>query len=79
MDLDSIESMVCSIIDHSVVLGLDDKVLVLITDGDTKVLKEKILENVTFPSRGLKVKKVSEIYLNASGKPDYPRMNEEFL
>ncbi|MET0105806.1 MAG: AMP-binding protein [Sedimenticola sp.] len=79
VNLDAIESMVRSVTDHSAVLGVDDKVLVLITDGDVQIVKEKILEKVTFPSRGLKVTKVSEIYLNASGKPDYPRMNEEFL
>jgi acyl-CoA synthetase (AMP-forming)/AMP-acid ligase II len=79
VNLDAIESMVRSVTDHSVVLGVDDKVLVLTTDEDTQVLKEKILANVTFPSRGLKVTKVPEIYLNASGKPDYPRLNAEFL
>lgn len=79
VNLDTIESMVRSVTDHSIVLGADDMVLVLITDGDPKAIKDKIVENVTFPSRGLKVNKVSEIYMNASGKPDYPRMSAEFL
>jgi acyl-CoA synthetase (AMP-forming)/AMP-acid ligase II len=79
VNLDVIESMARSVTDQCVVLGVDDKVLVLTTDKDAQLLKEKILANVTFPSRGLKVINVSEIYLNASGKPDYPRMNAEFL
>ncbi|MCW8889577.1 MAG: AMP-binding protein [Sedimenticola sp.] len=79
VNLDTIESMVRPVAGNSVALGADDKVLVLITEGDTQQIKNIILENVTFPSRGLKVNKVSEIYMNASGKPDYPRMNAEFL
>lgn len=79
VSLDAIESMVRSEMDDSVVLGVDDKILVLITVGNAQDLKKKILENVTFSSMGLKVTKVPEIHLNTSGKPDYQRMNAEFL
>ena len=79
VNLDSIESMVRAETTHSVVLGKDDKVLILVTEGDEQAIKKKVLEHVTFPSTGLKVTKVPEIYLNASGKPDYPRMSAEYL
>ncbi len=79
VNLDSIESMARSVTALSAVIGKDDMVLVLIADGDENELKTTILKHVTFSNRGLKVKKVPEIYLNGSGKPDYPRMNAEFL
>jgi long-chain acyl-CoA synthetase len=79
VNLDAVESIAKNITDNSAVMGEDDKVLVLITDNETKFVKRKILESVTFSNTGLKVKKIPEIYLNSSGKPDYRRMTVEFL
>ena len=79
VNLDAIESIAKSVVDNCVVVGKDDKVLVLITNDEVTSVKKKILENVTFSSTGLKVKKISEIYLNSSGKPDYPSMISKFL
>ncbi len=79
VNLDAIESIARSVTDSCVVVGKDDKVLVLITDDEVKFVRKKILESVTFSNTGLKVKKISEIHLNSSGKPDYPRMISEFL
>jgi len=79
VNLDTVESIVHSMTGHSAVIGVDDKVLVLITDGDPKDIKKKIFGKVTFSNSGLNVLKVPEIYLNSSGKPDYPRMSAEFL
>jgi long-chain acyl-CoA synthetase len=79
VNLDSLESIAKNISDNSVVVGKDDKILVLTTDNKTNFLKQKILEKVTFHNTVLQVKKISEIYLNSSGKPDYPSMVSEFL
>jgi len=79
VNLDAVESIIRAITVNSAVIGEDDKVLVLVTDEDTKSVKQKVLEHVTFSNRGLKVMNVPEIYLNSSGKPDYLRMKAEFL
>ena len=79
VNLDSIESRVCSLVNNAVVLGEDDKVLVLVKDAEPEKLKLKILEYITFPRTALFVKKIPEIYLNSSGKPDYPRMKLNYM
>jgi len=79
VNLDTVESTVRTIVEDSAVVGKDDKILVLITSDDVNLVKQKILESVTFSNLGLKVKKIPEIYLNSSGKPDYPRLTSDFL
>lgn len=79
VNLDAVESIVRAFNTNSAVIGEDDRILVLITEGDPALAKQNIQKKVTFSNRGFEVKKVAEIYLTPSGKPDYQRMKSEFL
>jgi len=80
VNLDALESIVKSIAAESVVIGEDDNVKALVTASvPLNEIKDKVMSQVTFPNKGLKVLSIPEIYLNASGKPDYPKLTKEFL
>jgi len=80
VNLDALEPIVKSIAAESVVIGEDDNVKVLVTmSTPANEIKEKIMSQVTFSNKGLKVVPIPEIYLNSSGKPDYPKLTEEFI
>ncbi|MDB2637618.1 AMP-binding protein [Alphaproteobacteria bacterium] len=80
VNLDALESIVTRITAESAVIGEDDNVKVLVTsDLPAKEIKGKIMSQVTFSQKGLKVLLIPEIYLNASRKPDYPKLTKEFL
>ena len=80
VNLDSLEAKAKNICSESIVIGEDDNIKVLVIDRLRLAdIKQKIMAQVTFSARGLKVISVTEIYLNSSDKPDYSRLSNEFL
>ena len=80
VNLDSLEVMLKSIAPESVIIGEDDNIVVLYRgEIPPSQIKEKIMSQVTFSNKALKIVAIPEIILNSSGKPDYPRMKREFL
>ncbi|MDA8631259.1 AMP-binding protein [Litoricolaceae bacterium] len=80
VNLDALESIVKSISPESIVIGEDNNIKALVTGNvPAYEIKEKVMRQVTFSNKGFKVLRIPEIYLNTSGKPDYPRLTREFL
>ncbi|WP_419813551.1 AMP-binding protein [Bacterioplanoides sp.] len=79
VNLDAVESISKHEVEQSAVVGRDDLVLIVETEGRAKELKEKVLSRVSFPSRGLKCITIDELPFKSSGKLDYQKIVSEHL
>lgn len=81
VNLDSLENIVRADFSMSAVIGVDDKIKVLVnSDAVVEVeFKKKIMSKIRIPASCLSIVKVTELYLNSSGKIDYPRLQRYFL
>lgn len=79
VNLDSVEKKLLESFTEIVVLGKDDKLLILTERNDLDSIKEFFLNTYNFNKSTFKVKSISSIPLNSSGKTDYKLLTEEYL
>lgn len=79
VNLDALESISKLEVENSAVVGRDDLILIVETEGKAKELRERVLSRVSFPSRGLKCLTIEELPYKFSGKLDYQRIVSDYL
>ena len=79
VNLDYVETVLKSRDIECIVVGRENRILICHMQADDAVLARVMADNFTFhPSSG-RYKNLPELPLNASGKPDYALVSEEYL
>ena len=79
INLDHVESLLKEHVPESAVVGRDDCIQVLITQGSPDPVREFLLERVRIQPAALFVRKVEALPYTASGKPDYGSLAARYL
>jgi long-chain acyl-CoA synthetase len=77
-NLDKIEKDLNEVYSSIVVVGKDDKLIVLSENEDIENIKQFFISKYNFNKTNIKVKNIEEIPLNASGKTDYKLLTETY-
>lgn len=79
VNLDYVETVLKSHDINCIVVGRENRVLVCHTHADDAVLSKVMTDNFIFHPSSIRYKSLPDLPLNASGKPDYALVSEDYL
>ena len=79
VNLDHVEKIACELSTMAAVIGRDNEIKVLTTDGQAESVKAKLLSMTTIHPKALNVVQIETLIYASSGKIDYGELSKRYL